>query len=217
MRPRPARPVLAARTAGTVRTVRSLQTVRHVAALAVLPLALAACGDDRTAVEDLPASAPLTADATQDADPSTSPVATAPPVEEADEPAAASPAAPAPQGPVAVSDLRVGTCFDDVDAGLNEVSEVPAVPCDRPHANEVFAVLEQPGDEFPGEEEIRGLAEEGCSASFESYVGAPFETSTLTPFPVTPTAASWAKGDRQVVCVLTSPEPRTASARGSGA
>ena len=186
---------------------------RAAALLAALPLALGACGsDDTIAPEDVPAvEAPP--ETTPDATLSASPPVPVPPVEELDEPAPTAGTA----GPVAVSDLEVGMCFDDVDSGLNEVSEVPAVPCDGPHANEVFAVLEQPGDEFPGEEEIRGLADEGCAASFESFVGAPLETSTLTPFPVTPTAESWARGDRQVVCVLTSPEPRTTSARGSGA
>jgi hypothetical protein len=195
------------------RPARAARSARAAALLAALPLALAACGgDDTIAPENVPASdaPPAT---TPDAELSASPSVTVPPAEEIDEPAATGASA----GPVAVSDLEVGTCFDDIDAGLNEVSEVPAVPCDGPHANEVFAVLEQPGDEFPGEEEIRGLAEEGCFASFEDYVGAPIETSTLTPFPVTPTAESWARGDRQVVCVLTSREPRTTSARDSGA
>lgn len=201
MRPRPAPPALA----------------RVVPLLVALPLALAACGsDDTIAPEDVPAGEAPPA-ATPDAELSASPSGTVPPTGDDDEPAAAATPPGGRTGPVAVSDLEIGTCFDDVGTGLNEVTEVPVVPCDAPHANEVFAVLEQPGDTFPGEEEIRGLADEGCHASFEEYVGAPFETSTLTSFPVTPTAESWAQGDRQVVCVLTSPEPRTSSARGSGA
>lgn len=203
MRPRPAPPALA----------------RVVPLLALaLPLALAGCGgDDTIAPGDVPAGEAPPA-ATPDAELSASPSVTVPPAGDGDEPAAASTTSPAGRtGPVAVSDLEPGMCFEDVGTGLNEVTEVPVVPCDAPHSNEVFALLEQPGDTFPGEEEIRGLADEGCHASFEEYVGAPFETSTLTSFPVTPTAESWAQGDRQVVCVLTSPQPRTSSARGSGA
>ena len=208
------------------RPARSARSARTAAALAALTLALGACGgaDDTIAADDVPASAAPPA-TTPEADLSASPSVDVPPAGSA----SASPSTgggdpaggtvPEGTGPrsVAVADLAVGDCFDDVDGALNEVAEVPVVPCDGPHANEVFAVLEQPGEEFPGAEEIRGLAEEGCSGAFEPYVGASLETSTLTPFPITPTAESWEQGDRQVVCVLTSAGPRVTSARDSGA
>ena len=173
------------------------------ALLAALPLALAGCGGS----DDTAAPAPATS---------------APAASASAEPTATTTASPsattgATAGPKAVDELAPGDCFTDVEGGLNEVDDLPVVPCDSPHAHEVFALLEQPDGAFPGAEEVQGLATDGCHAEFEAYVGAPSATSTLTVFPITPTAASWEQGDRQVVCVLTSAEPRTASARGSAA
>ena len=213
------------------RPARTSRTARAAGLLVALPLALAACGSDSAEVA---APAEVTAG-------SGSPAASGPPssaetgsAEGAAPPDGSTSAEPSASGsafgstggdahsghdagPVPVGDLAVGDCFDDVAAGLNEVEEVPVVPCEGPHANEVFALLEQPGQEFPGEEEMGSLAGEGCYAAFEDYVGAPVETSTLTAFPIAPTAESWAQGDREVVCVLTGSGPRTGSARGSGA
>lgn len=197
---------------------RTTTSMRAAALLAALPLALAACsGDDTTA----PAAAPPATSTPQETEPTAEPAATASATADggSEEPptAAAAPGGDGSEGAVAVADLAVGDCFADVPGGLNGAEQVPVVPCDSPHANEVFAVLEQPGEQFPGAEDIQGLASEGCYASFEPYVGAPVETSALTAFPITPTAESWARGDRLVVCVLTSTGPRTSSAQGSGA
>ncbi|MDP9407999.1 MAG: septum formation family protein [Actinomycetota bacterium] len=205
---------------------RPARTARSAAVLVALPLALAACGSDSAEVAapagapvsgSRAASAPPSPDESAPATPSGSPSAS--PAESGSESDSAGGNSHSGHtgGLVRVGDLAVGDCFDDVAAGLNEVEEVPVVPCEGPHANEVFAVLEQPGEEYPGEEEMGSLAGEGCYAAFEEYVGAPVETSALTAFPIAPTAESWASGDREVVCVLTGTGPRTGSAQGSGA
>jgi hypothetical protein len=89
--------------------------------------------------------------------------------------------------------MRVGDCFDEPDA--EQVVSVEGLPCDAPHDAEVFALWDLEHEVFPSEEEA--LLEEawnGCFASFEAYVGAPYENSTLDIWVMTPTAQGWSGG-----------------------
>lgn len=184
---------------------------RRAALALTLPLALAACGGaGDTAAPSTEQS--VRASAEPAATPSAGSAASAAPEEPTGSPAGTSPGVS-----TAVSEIAVGDCFADVAGGLNDVASLPVVPCDEPHTNEVFALLELPDGDFPGGEEVQGLATEGCFAEFPAYVGAEVGVEGLDAFPVTPTAESWESGDRQVVCVVTSTSPRTGSAQGAGA
>ncbi len=106
-----------------------------------------------------------------------------------------------------VYDLQPGTCFDDVAAlteeGGGEVGEVPVVDCDEPHDNEVFAVFDLDGEDFPGVEEVGRLADEGCLDRFEVYVGRDYDSSRFVSSHLVPTQQTWeASEDREVVCFL---------------
>src|SRR3990170_2449066 len=84
-------------------------------------------------------------------------------------------------GDVSVNDLRPGDCFDGgprvaEDAGEEErtVNVVTAVPCDKSHENEVFAVFDPPAPDnalFPGEEAVTKVAQDGCAERFSGYLG----------------------------------------------
>ena len=99
-----------------------------------------------------------------------------------------------------VFELAVGDCFDDT-AG-DEISDVPVVDCAEPHDNEVFHVFDVPDGDFPGEATLLQAAEVTCLPAFEDYVGTTVASSRLEVFPITPTEASWAGGDREIVCAL---------------
>ncbi len=103
-------------------------------------------------------------------------------------------------GSLSVFDLRVGDCFDE-PAG-SQVSHLVAVPCAEPHDNEAFAIFDLDDGDYPGEEAVDGIAEEGCLAAFADYVGIDYAESVLAASTFTPTAASWKDGDREVVCFL---------------
>ena len=101
--------------------------------------------------------------------------------------------------------LQVGDCFnDDIAAGdTGEVSNVAGVPCDMPHDNEVYAIFDLPEVEFPGVEEVAGLAADGCLARFEGFVGRDYPSSMLDIFTIYPTPDSWERlDDREVICAL---------------
>jgi hypothetical protein len=122
-----------------------------------------------------------------------------------------------------VFSLEVGDCFNDPEEWeefeeeeFEEFNSLPVVPCEQPHDNEIYASLELPDGEYPGVEEIQGLAIDGCDGEFEGYVGVAFEESEFGAFETHPTAESWEQGDRQVLCVLFGDEQKTGSARDSG-
>jgi hypothetical protein len=101
-------------------------------------------------------------------------------------------------GGQSVFEMEVGNCFDDVEFG--EVQSLPIVDCSQPHDNEVYAIFDYDGAEFPGQEAINDVARELCLDRFEAYVGAPYATSVLEVFPITPTEDSWDEGDREIIC-----------------
>ena len=119
------------------------------------------------------------------------------------------------EGDVGALVLQVGDCFDD--PGSDAVSSVPAVPCDEPHVNEVYALFDVEGDDWPGEESLRGDAEAGCIERFDAYVGTPYAESALFSRAIIPSEDTWEQADdREIICIVYDPSgERTGSAEGS--
>jgi hypothetical protein len=101
-----------------------------------------------------------------------------------------------------VFSMEVGLCFNDEADAADEVSSVPDVPCEEPHDNEVFALIQYTGETFPGPDAMQAEAVDLCIGEFEGYVGLPYEESELDVYPLVPTQASWDGGDREIVCAL---------------
>ena len=104
-------------------------------------------------------------------------------------------------GDVSVFSLQTGDCFDDPAAQQTQVDQVTVVPCSQPHDNEIFYSFDLPDGDFPGQDSISTASATECLGDrFTTYVGITYDESALDVFPVTPTAASWAEGDRTVYC-----------------
>lgn len=99
-----------------------------------------------------------------------------------------------------VFSIRVGDCTNDVDA--EQIAAVPTVPCSEPHDNEAFFAYEVEAEEYPGEEAVLAEAGDRCVSEFDSFVGIPYEESVLDVWPLIPTEATWAEGDREVICFI---------------
>jgi hypothetical protein len=112
-------------------------------------------------------------------------------------------------GVVDAFEVRVGDCYLDdgevEDAELGEIFRVDAVPCDEPHDNEVYAIFDLPDGEFPGQDELFRLADKGCHESFADFAGVGLYQTRLDLTYLFPTEQSWARGDREVVCVVFDP------------
>lgn len=121
-------------------------------------------------------------------------------------------------GVLSVFSFRVGDCFDDPASDTTEVAELSAVPCSQPHDNEIYYSFEMPDGDFPGSDAIMSTSADECLGSaFSEFVGITYDQSVLDVFPVNPTEASWAEGDRTVYCALFNIDlaKLTGSARGT--
>ncbi|HSM07011.1 MAG TPA: septum formation family protein [Longimicrobiales bacterium] len=105
-------------------------------------------------------------------------------------------------GNVDIFTIQVGDCFNDPTSASPDIFDVAGVPCHEAHDNQVYALFDIPGDEWPGQEEVEAIAEDGCLARFPEAIGASYEESVLAYRTLYPSTESWSgANDREVVCV----------------
>ncbi|MBU1228027.1 MAG: septum formation family protein, partial [Actinobacteria bacterium] len=109
------------------------------------------------------------------------------------------------RGEISLFDIAAGNCWNDPggEPGDGELATVPEVPCDDPHAYEVFAVADLPGAEgaaYPGDEAAGIDGAQLCRDRFEVFAGVSYDESPLESSVLFPTGESWAAGDREVIC-----------------
>lgn len=100
--------------------------------------------------------------------------------------------------------LAVGDCLNEWTSNLDDtVSSVPIVDCDDPHDFEVYyeGVLDESG-EYPGEDELLEMVDEGCIDAFEDFVGSPYLASELYQTSLWPTEDGWEQGSRDYLCLV---------------
>lgn len=100
--------------------------------------------------------------------------------------------------------LAVGDCLVE-DTQDGEVQSVPVVPCDQPHASEIFYSYIIDADTLPSSTEMEAIVDEQCIANFESFVGLPYTDSVLQVTWLEPTQESWDAGDRELLCMVVDP------------
>jgi hypothetical protein len=131
--------------------------------------------------------------------------------------------APEPGGSVGTTNTSVffldqGQCFNALDQEV--VDEVEVVACGRGHQYELFAIFDHSAGSsaaYPGDAAVSSEAEEGCGSRFEDFVGRNYQDSDLYIFLLTPSADTWADGDREILCSLYLPdEELTESMENSG-
>jgi len=109
-------------------------------------------------------------------------------------------------GPWSVFDLRPGDCIGDVSGLAGDTDEVPLVPCDEPHSQEVFAVIRHPEDDYPGAGAVAAYADRSCLTALEVELGLSIDDGIAFSY-LLPTQEGWTRaGDRAIVCVLVFPD-----------
>jgi hypothetical protein len=116
------------------------------------------------------------------------------------------------QGTVTATDVEMGDCLSEIP-GDTRVLTVKTIDCAEPHAGEVFAVLQMPGDEFPGQSAIDTYADK-CSPELASYSPEAMTDDSIQLYVLYPTAETWDQGDRAVTCIATLDPPRSGSIQG---
>lgn len=98
--------------------------------------------------------------------------------------------------------LTVGNCLESAPAG-SAVGEVTVVPCDDDHAAQVIAGKKLSGDTFPGD---AAVIEQTTAVCPGRSIVADAVPETLEFLVWTPSEASWEEGDRQGLCIASSPD-----------
>ena len=114
------------------------------------------------------------------------------------------------------TELAVGQCLL---VPLNsQVNSVATTECTEAHTGEVYSVTTLKNDTMPSRDEMDELVHNTCYETFEAYVGTSPEETTLDYTAMSPTKQTWAKGDREIVCIAvrTDDEQLPASVRDSG-
>ena len=105
------------------------------------------------------------------------------------------------EGELGAFRIRLGDCVEGVFSG--PVESVQGVPCDGPHMLETYHAFNLAGDDYPGDDVVSELADDGCYAAFEPFVGLSYEESIYGISSLTPTSGSWDElGDREVLCFI---------------
>ncbi len=116
---------------------------------------------------------------------------------------------------VTVNELEVGDCIPLIE-WEEAVYELPIVPCDALHTDEVYFIFEAPDGEFPGDDELQTLAAGRCDAAFEEFVGIPYADSELDNYWFVPTESSWKRmNDRAIQCIVISYDEITGKLEGA--
>lgn len=111
---------------------------------------------------------------------------------------------------------EIGQCID-VRKDRGAVPE-SVVPCDEVHDDEAYAKFTLDGTEYPGATATAGLADDGCRARFDDFIGVPYEDSVFEFLALHPSEHSWnVHGDRRVTCLVWYPaDSVTGSLEGAG-
>lgn len=116
-------------------------------------------------------------------------------------------------GETDVFSLAVGDCFNDQDA--TEIDSVEAIPCSDAHDYEAYLAFDVSDEEaYPGDEVVSQAAQDGCLAGFDTFVGMPYEDSSLDFNYLSPTEGSWESGDHEILCIVMGPDKTTGSLAG---
>jgi hypothetical protein len=116
------------------------------------------------------------------------------------------------RGTVTATNVAVGDCLADIPDG-SRVLTVKTVSCDEPHAGEVFAVLNMPDGDFPGQAAVERFSD-GCGPALNTYAPAIVGDPSIGVYVLYPTQDTWDQGDRAVTCIATVDPPRTGSIKG---
>ncbi|MFE5340986.1 DUF4190 domain-containing protein [Isoptericola sp. NPDC056578] len=115
------------------------------------------------------------------------------------------------------ANLDLGDCFELPD-DATDLTGIVATDCASAHGAEMVGVDELTDAEYPGESSVVATTEDFCFEEFAAYVGTDYDASSLDMMYLYPTQASWAFGDRRLMCWAQNPDgsPLEASVQGSG-
>ena len=114
---------------------------------------------------------------------------------------------------VALNNLRVGDCLQDIGEGKS-VSKLAVVACTAPHAAEVVGRFNLPAGKYPGTAAVDEQAGTGCADRLKAYAPAASKNPKVDLFYFSPLEQEWTKTDgRSVICMAVQTPPTTGSVK----
>lgn len=112
-------------------------------------------------------------------------------------------------GEVTHDALQVGDCLllpEGVTLDVDfDYESLGAVPCVEAHDMEVFASVEYPNTEYPGQDALLEFGDESCVPVYEEFTGIAYEHEMLFDYLVSvPDETAWSNGSHSIRCLLTS-------------
>ena len=101
--------------------------------------------------------------------------------------------------------IRVGDCLETMDWSAEGFTTVPVIPCAEAHESEVYAAVDLPDGDYPGDDSVASQADEYCYGEFQGFVGIAWEDSAYDYGYLSPSPESWDQGDREVLCMIMDP------------
>ena len=99
------------------------------------------------------------------------------------------------------SPIKVGECSGPLTG--TTVSKIPTVSCATAHNWEAYAHKNVADSAtYPGVEAMKNEADAFCSAEFVTVIGTSYDDSDLDLQMLYPIADSWAKKDREIICLV---------------
>ncbi|MFD4239095.1 DUF4190 domain-containing protein [Streptomyces sp. NPDC058542] len=113
---------------------------------------------------------------------------------------------PRDPGTGSLFDLREDDCFTPTDGlptpGGDRLKSLSAkvVPCDEAHQGQVYGSFELAGEAFPGAGAIAAETHKGCAPLLHDFALDTVALPRIQMYYYYPEAASWARGNRTVLC-----------------
>ena len=115
-------------------------------------------------------------------------------------------------GTMVAADVQVGNCLKELPDSTQILETVQTVACES-YVGEVFAVLNMPEGDFPGQSAIDAY-EICCGPAMAHYSPDAITDDHVQLGVLYPTADSWGRGDRAMICIATLAPPRAGSIKG---
>lgn len=105
-------------------------------------------------------------------------------------------------GNTSAFNVQVGQCVQLPNDST--VSRIEVVECTAEHDGEVYHIEKLTDSSRPSDSELDDRMTKVCTNTFEGYIGAAYEDSSLEITTLFPTDGSWKLGDRDIVCIAIS-------------
>jgi Septum formation len=112
------------------------------------------------------------------------------------------------------TDMKVGDCITAVPTD-SRVLTLPTVDCAELHGGEVYAVIDMPEGDYPGQAKIDQYQNK-CPDELATFAPAAMTDDAVGIYVLYPTPETWAQGDRAITCVATLDPKRAGSLKGAG-